>query len=88
MELIVFGTHGPDYLFTAGKYIHEATRSTHNRFRSEKKVVCVRLELTVEVLIAFSTYLCSLNSPYYTLLCQLWNSSRTFHALVYLTNLC
>jgi len=25
VELILFGTHSPDYLFTAGKYIHEAT---------------------------------------------------------------
>ena len=37
VELILFGIHSPDYLFTAGKYIHEATRSTHNRFCSEKK---------------------------------------------------
>ena len=26
VEVILFGIHSPDYLFTADKYIHEATR--------------------------------------------------------------
>ena len=34
VELIVFGIHGPNYSFTAGKYIHEAT---HNLFCSTKQ---------------------------------------------------
>jgi len=37
IELILFGIHSPDYLFTAGKYIHEATIAPCNHFCSAKK---------------------------------------------------
>ena len=44
-----FGIHSPDYLFTADKYIHEATTTHHNGIlvvAQKKEVVFVRLELT------------------------------------------
>ena len=39
VELILFGIHSPDYLFTADKYIHEATMKHHNPICSEKITV-------------------------------------------------
>ena len=44
VELIVFSIHGPDYIFTAGKYIHEATIIVF--VAQKKKKLSVRLELT------------------------------------------
>ena len=40
VEFIVFGIHGPDYLFTAGKYIHEATLIV---FVAQKKSMKLKL---------------------------------------------
>ena len=36
VELILFGNHSRDCLFTADKYIHEATMKHHNRFIAQK----------------------------------------------------
>jgi len=37
VELILFGIHSRDCLFTADKYIHEATMKHHNHFIAQKK---------------------------------------------------
>ena len=59
VEVILFGIHSPDYLFTADKYIHEATRPCsaimvlqRKKKNKNKKIVRVRLELPTLMLSA------------------------------------